>query len=68
MEAFENTRRALGVAVAMRIAVYDARGLACAETEWMTLVTGDRRQAEIAAQLSPPVQVEPVASEQAEGA
>jgi len=38
--------------------VYDALPLAYAETNGLTLVTGDRRQAEIATLLSPPVQVE----------
>ncbi len=42
----------------MRIAVYDSLAIAYAEARNLTLVTGDRRQAEVAAHLTPPVKVE----------
>ncbi|MFW5868645.1 MAG: type II toxin-antitoxin system VapC family toxin [Armatimonadota bacterium] len=57
-EGLEYSRRSLEIAMAMNIAIYDALGVACAEAEGLTLVTGDRRQAEVAARLSPPVNVE----------
>lgn len=58
LEAIPHLERALEIAMALSIAVYDATALACAEGLGVTLVTEDRRQAEVAARLSPPVKVE----------
>ena len=58
VQASDRIRRALQIAIAMRITVYDALPLAWAEHQRMTLVTGDRRRAGVAAQLRPPVQVD----------
>ena len=56
-------RRALAVSVALAIPVYDALALACAEADGLLLVTGDRRQARLGVQLSPPIEVELLGSE-----
>jgi len=56
-------RRSLIISMALGLAVYDALGLACAESVGAVLVTEDRRQAEAASQLVPPVEVELLTAE-----
>jgi predicted nucleic acid-binding protein len=63
IESALHLRRGLEIAIALSLAVYDAAVVACAEDLGCRLVTEDRRQAEIATQLSPPVQVELLAPE-----
>jgi len=50
-------RRARESSMALSLPGYDAAGLACAESGGLVLVTEDRRQAQLAGQLVPPVTV-----------